>query len=306
MEKLILKDSQDNNIHIYIYKPKIEIKAVVHIIHGASEHFARYGVFADFLTGNGYAVVGCDILGHGLSSPTSDYVHFADREPEKIAFESIELVKDYIKTTFPDKPLYLLGHSMGSFLAFASLPGFLETYQKAVLSGLAVVPLPLVNVATLLGKLICFFKGPKHISKLMQDLLIDSSHVKMRKRGIISGINEEWLTKDVTIQQYYHDSKICGQPFTVASNLALLSWIKLVNTRKNQLKLPKSTKILIASGMDDPLGGFGEGIRKLYGFLQKSGYDNVSMKLYENDRHEILNENDKAVVFADILDFFEK
>jgi alpha-beta hydrolase superfamily lysophospholipase len=305
MEKLILKDSLNNNIHIYIYRPKVDVKAVVQIIHGASEHFARYGIFADYLTKNGYAVVGCDILGHGLSSPTSDYVHFADRNPGDAAFESVVLVKDYINQTFPEIPLYLLGHSMGSFLAFASLLSFPKDYQKAVLTGMTIVPLPLVGVATMIGKVINFFKGPKYVSKLMQNLLIDSSHVKMRKRGIISGINEEWLTKDVAIQQYYHDSEICGQPFTVSANLALLGWLKLINSKKNQRQLPKSTKILFASGMDDPLGGYGDGIKKLHSYLLKSGFTNVFLKLYETDRHEILNEIDRDVVFADILDFFE-
>jgi len=306
MEKLIMKDSLGNDIHLYSYLPKTDAKAVLQIIHGASEHFARYGLFADYLNKHGYAVVGCDILGHGLSSPTSDYVHFADKLPQEAAFESIVLVKEYIANNFPGKPIYLLGHSMGSFLGLVSLMRFPEFYQKAILSGMTVVSLPMVHVATLIGKLIHLFKGPKHVSKLMQNLLIDSSHVKMRKKGIISGINEEWLTKDVTIQNYYHESKICGQPFTVSANLALLSWLRMVNTKKNLLKLPKATKIMFASGTDDPLGGFGEGIKKLHSFLVKSEFKNVSMKLYDNDRHEILNETDKNQVFADFLDFFDK
>jgi alpha-beta hydrolase superfamily lysophospholipase len=57
--------------------------------------------------------------------------------------------------------------------------------------------------------------------------------------------------------------------------------------------------------MDDPLGGYGDGIKKLHSYLLKSGFTNVFLKLYENDRHEILNEIDRDVVFADILDFFE-
>ncbi|HPJ24375.1 MAG TPA: alpha/beta hydrolase, partial [Bacillota bacterium] len=92
MEKIILKDYQDHSIHVYIYRPEGEIKAIVHVIHGAAEHFARYGLFAEFLNKHGYLVIGCDFLGHGLSTDTLEYVHFADKDGDLVAYESILLV----------------------------------------------------------------------------------------------------------------------------------------------------------------------------------------------------------------------
>ncbi len=73
MEKLVRKDSHGNSIHLYVYKPKTTAKAVVQIIHGAAEHFARYGLFAEFLTQNGYAVVGCEIGRAHVRTPVPEY-----------------------------------------------------------------------------------------------------------------------------------------------------------------------------------------------------------------------------------------
>ena len=306
MEKLVRKDSHGNSIHLYVYKPKTTAKAVVQIIHGAAEHFARYGLFAEFLTQNGYAVVGCDILGHGLSTDTYDYVHFGDRDGDKIAFESLLLTKDYIVKTFPKAHVYLLGHSMGSFLSPLLVRTVPDFYKKVVFSGATIASGFMINVGIVLARLIRIFKGPKHVSPLLQTMLIDSSHTRMRKDKLISGINEEWLTKDKTIQDYYHNSQMCGQPFTVSANLALLTWLKDANSHKNLLKLPKGLPILFISGMCDPLSNYGAGIRATHAFLQKSGFTDVSMILYESDRHEVLNETDREKVYQDVLNFFEK
>ncbi len=110
MEKIVLKDYQDNPIHVYIYKPEGEIKGIVHIIHGASEHFARYGLFCEFLSKHGYIAIGSDLLGHGLSTKTLDYVHFADKNGDILAYESVLLVKEYIEKEYPNKFKFVLGH----------------------------------------------------------------------------------------------------------------------------------------------------------------------------------------------------
>ncbi|MDD4000995.1 MAG: alpha/beta hydrolase [Bacilli bacterium] len=102
MKQFSLEDYQGNPIHIYKYEPEGEIKAVVQIIHGASEHFARYGLFSEFLAKNGYLVLGCDIIGHGLSTDNYDAVHFADKLGDILAYESVLLVKEYIEKNYAD------------------------------------------------------------------------------------------------------------------------------------------------------------------------------------------------------------
>jgi len=306
MLKFTKNDSQGNPIHIYVYEPETTAKGVIQIIHGASEHFARYGLFAEFLAKHGYIVASCDILGHGLSTKTTEYVHFADKKGDILAFESILLVKDYIAEKYPNMKYYVLGHSMGSFLAQKLVIDYPDFYTKAIWSGTSCYCGPITSLGVALAGLIGFFKGPKYVSKLVQDISIDSISAKMRKDGIIHGLKEEWLSRDQAIVDYYHNSPICGQPFTVMANRDLFKWLNYINKPKNLRRIRKDLPILMISGGKDGLSDYGKKIAMLQKRLQNFGLLNVEMKLYPEDHHEILNELDKDVVFADIREFIEK
>lgn len=306
MEKIVLKDYQENPIHVYIYKPEGKIKGVVHVIHGASEHFARYGLFAEFLNQNGYLVIGCDFLGHGLSTENLEYVHFADKDGDILAYESVVLVKEYIEENYPKNDVFIIGHSMGSFLARKMILDFPDFYKKAVISGTAYVPQMVVSAGSFLIKVIRLFKGPRYVSKLIQDMSIDANQKKMRKDGIISGINEEWLTRDTDIQQYYKNSNMCGQPFTIQANLDMFQWMSFVNKSKNLNTGKKDMPIYFMSGKNDALSNYGKDIEKLVNVMKKLGYTDIQMKLYPECRHEILNELIKDEVYRDILNFLKK
>lgn len=305
METLFLEDSRKQKLQLYVYPAKTTAKAVVHLLHGASEHFARYGLFAEYLNSHGYHVLGIDFLGHGLSADTHAYVHYADRFGDVIAYEGVSLVQAHIKKQYPTLPVFLLGHSMGSFLARKALIDTPDFYQKAVISGTAFVPGTLSKVGGLLCSLIALFKGPKAVSPLIQGMAIDANPTKMRKDGIIGKRDVEWLTKDEAIQNYYESSPMCGQPFTVAANKDMFRWLTYVNAKKNIARGNKTTPILFASGQNDALGGYGKDVSRLAAFFKTLGYQHVSLKLYENDRHEILNETDKDVVWNDVLQFFK-
>jgi len=306
VKQFSLKDYQGNSIHVYEYKPEKEVKAVVQIIHGASEHFARYGMFSEFLAKEGYLVIGCDIIGHGLSTDNYDYVHFADKNGDLLAYESVVLVKEYIEKNYPENDYYILGHSMGSFLARKLIIDFPNFYKKAVLSGTAYPPKMLIASGTFLTKVVKFFKGPKYVSKLIQDMAIDSNQKKMRKDKIISGINEEWLTRDEIIQQYYHNSKMCGQPFTVSANLDMFAWIKFVCNTKNLESGNFDLPHMFISGGHDALSNYGEQIKILVNKMKTIGYKDVNFKIYPEARHEVLNELNKEEVYQDVLSFFNK
>lgn len=306
MHKFTQSDSKGNTIHLYVYEPETKPKGVVQIIHGASEHFARYGLFAEFLSKNGYAVVGCDILGHGLSTPTTDYVHFADRDGDRIAFESILLVKDYIAKTYPKQKYYVLGHSMGAFLASKLIMDYPDFYEKAICSGTTHVPVIVTSLGIMLASIIGFFKGPKYISKTILAMAIEANPRKMRKDGLIHDLDEEWLSRDKEIQDYYHNSPICGQPLTVSANRDMFRWLGYVNKTKNIKKAKRDLPIFFISGATDPLSNYGERIHYLYKLMLKLGFTNVEMKLYDENHHEILNELDKAIVYKDVLDFIKK
>jgi len=279
------------------------LKGIVQIIHGASEHLARYGVFAEFLSANGYTVIGSDILGHGLSCKTNEYVHFADKSGDQLALESIILVKDYISETYPEVPVYLLGHSMGSFLARLMIIKYPQFYNKAIISGTCETPPVMVGVGRTLCGLIRLFKGPKYVSPLIQKMAIDSNPSKMFKDGLIKERNVEWITSDVNIQNYYASSPMCGQPFTVTANADMFKWMKFVDDAKNIKKGHLDQPIFFVSGSLDPLSNYGKTVKSLVERFQKIGYRRIRMKIYDGFRHEVLNEVENKKVYQDILEF---
>jgi len=306
MEHFVLNDQYNNDIHTYLYKPDSNPIGVVQIIHGASEHFARYGLFAEFLVKNRFIVIGHDILGHGLSAKTLDYVHFGDKSGDKIAFQTIELVKEWIDKHYSHLPHYLLGHSMGSFLARKMLLVHPFAYHKAVISGTAYPPKALLFFGKHLTKFIRIFKGPTYISKLIQNMSIDSNPRKMKKDHIIPEANEAWLTRDQSIQEYYKHSPMCGKPFTVQANLDLFQWIIDSNNMKAIKQGNHHLPMLFISGGHDPLSQYGEQIHLLVKKLRKLGYDRVKYKIYPEARHEVLNEINHHEVYQNILDFLTK
>ena len=159
METKILYDSRNNPIHLYHYVSKQPtIHGVVHLIHGASEHFARYGMYADFMNKSGYHVIGIDFLAHGLSSSNLSTVHFADTLGNQIAYEGITLTQEAIKEWYPTLPVFLVGHSMGSFLARKAIIEKPTFYEKVILSGTAFVPRLLSGFGLFLCDVIQLFK----------------------------------------------------------------------------------------------------------------------------------------------------
>jgi len=306
MKSIILQDSCQNPIHIYVYEPKSKPKGIIHIIHGASEHFARYGLFAEFLNQNGFVVIGCDLLGHGLSTDNYKFVHFADKNGDQLVLEGIRLVESVILKDYPTLPRYILGHSMGSFLARKTIIDRPEFYQKAVISGTTIVSSGLKKVGLLLTSVIAKVKGPKYVSDLISSLSTDANPAKMKKDGLIGDFKEAWLTKDENIQNYYHNSEMCGQPFSVKANQDMIRWTQFVDDPKNIAKGNLKMPIYLMSGELDPLSNYGKQVVVLYNLMKKIGYQSISYKLYPTDRHEVLNELDKQTAYQDILKFLTK
>jgi alpha-beta hydrolase superfamily lysophospholipase len=305
MQKIILKDYEGNDIHTYIYEQKGDLKGVIHIIHGAAEHFARYGVFAEFLNDAGYLVIGCDMLGHGLSTNTHEYVHFGDKNQDILAFESIVLVKEYIEENYPGQEVLLLGHSMGSFLARKMLIDYPDFYSKAIISSTCFFPQIVTVSGNFLAKLISFFKSPSYVSMFLENMGNSGNPIKARKKGIIGDNNAEWLSRDEETVNYYTNCDMCGQPFTAGSYIAVSNWVKFVNSKRNINLGNKETPILFITGSNDPLGDYGKGIQRLYETFKNLGYKNVEIEIYPEARHELLNEINRQEVYKRLLDFYQ-
>ena len=139
-------------------------------------------------------------------------------------------------------------------------------------------------------------------SKLIDKIAFGSYNKKCRPQRTPF----DWLTKDNAIVDKYIDDKYCGFLFTAAGYRDLFNLLITVNRPEWFTSFNNDFPVLLIAGEDDPVGSYGAGVKKVYDSLVSAGHNNVEMKLYPGDRHEILNETDKKNVFADVLMWLEK
>ena len=299
--KEITAQSSDN-IHILvgrIYIPDGTVKGIVHIIHGMTEHIERYDLFMSYLAENGYIAFGYDNLGHGKTAKNESELGFISKNNGwKYLVNDVEIFGKIIKKLYPDLPLILFGHSMGSFIARLAAQNFGDMYTKLIICGTGGNN-PLTSLGLLLTKLLKSIKDERYIS----DFIINMAFGSYNKRfGDDSQYN--WLTKNKEIIEKYENDKYCGFKFTVTAMQDLITLNSLCNRKYWYKAIPKDLPILLISGSDDPVGDYGKGVNQVFYDLKKANAK-VTQKLYENCRHEILNDTCRDEVLSDILMFIK-
>lgn len=286
-----------------VYIPDGDIKAILQISHGMVEFIDRYDDFAKYLTDKGILVTGNDHLGHGGSVTSEDnWGYFHEDEGYKKVLEDLYTVTKITKEKYPNKPYFLLGHSMGSFYARRYLFTYGEELDGAIIMGTAWQEKITVKTGKLLCKLIGLFKGSKYRSKFINNMALGPYNKKWEP----SITHNDWLTKDEKIVEWYSNEPKCSFIFTLNGFYNLFSVLDDVCDKNNIAKVRKDLPILFMAGEDDPVGNFGKGVKKTYDTFKEVGIKDVSIKLYPNDRHEILNETDKDIVYEDLYSFINK
>lgn len=277
-----------------------EYNAILQITHGMVEYIERYEPFAEFLTSKGYMVVGHDHIGHGQSVESKDdWGFFYEGKPSDIVVEDIHKLRTLIQEENPDKPYFMLGHSMGSFMLRKYLCLHNDNLRGAIIMGTGFIPGNVTSLALGLTKLIGKVRGTKHRSKFIQSLAFGADYKNFDMTG--EHPENSWLTKDVDIVRKYYQTPECTFMFTVNGYQGLFEAVNFSCDAENAKLIPKKLPLFIVSGEQDPVGGLGKGVKDSYYLYQNAGMQDLTYKLYENDRHEILNETDKQVVFEDLL-----
>lgn len=295
-----LSVASTDNIHTLqgkIFIPKGEIKGLFHIVHGMTEHIDRYDHLMSFIAQNGYVCFGFDNLGHGKTARSDSELGFiAHNNGWKYLINDVVAFSDSVKQMFPDTPAILMGHSMGSFIARLVCENYPDRYQKLIICGTS-GPNPLSKIGITLAKFKKLINGEKYISKTIQSLAFGSYN-----KGFDGPSQYEWLTKDREIIEKYEKDKFCTFKFTLSAMLDLMNLLDLSNRKEWFKSISKTLPIFLISGDKDPVGNYGEGVKKVYNALLESG-KNVAMKLYADCRHEIHNDSCKEEMFKDILEF---
>ena len=284
------------------YVPEGKIIAVLQIAHGMVEFIDRYENFAAFLASKGILVVGNDHIGHGGSVKSEEDWGYFGENGNRILLDDMHELTRLTKEKYPNLPYFLLGHSMGSFYARQYIAEFGDELDGAIIMGTGLEPLFVVKGGMFLCKLIALFKGWRYRSNFVNQVAFGSYGKKfepLRTRA-------NWLSKDEALVDWYINEPRCSFLFTLNAYYSMFEGIARLHDKKLLEKVPKDLPIFFVSGEDDPVGSFGKEVVYSVETLKEVGVKNIDMKLYPNDRHEILNETDKETVYADLYEWLMK
>ncbi len=294
--------NKSDTVACWSYVPEGEPKAIVQIAHGMAEHFGRYHAFAEYLTEHGFLVCGSDHLGHGETSPSlEDLGYFGENNGWVHMTDDLHLLTVKMKQEYGELPYFLIGHSMGSLLSRAYLPCYGRELAGAVLIGTSGEN-PSAKTALPLVELISAMKGDRYRSGLIYRLAFGNYNKRYEK----GSRKLAWMSRDNAMLDAYKADPRCNFVLTAAGFRDLMKVLIYVSREDWASEVPTELPVILLSGDMDPVGGFGEGVRQVFKQLQKARLKDLSIKLYPDLRHEVLNEPGKEQVYKDILDWIHK
>ena len=264
------------------------------ICHGMSEHRSRYTPFAQFLAAKGWHVTTYDHPGHGASAPHLGHLPQADWT----------LVENRLHTALsnaieqaPEQPLWVLGHSMGSFtvLDYALRHALPKPCQGLILVG---TDAPLRTPSFALQQLSRYLMK-RYGSETISPLLTQLSFGWFNRRFRPTRTPSDWICSNPAVVDAYLQDPLCGFELTAGFWQAFSQVLVRLSQKKTIQTLPKSLQVMIWAGGQDPVGRFSTGPKQLANTLREAQIS-TSLNLYPTLRHELLNEVDHQLIWRDL------
>lgn len=285
-------------IHAVEWIPEGKVKAILQISHGMVEHIERYGEFAEFLTQKGIYVVGNSHLGHGKSVVSSEKLgYFHEPDGNECVIGDIRRLQKITREKYPFLPYYMLGHSMGSFLLRQYLGRYGNEIAGAVIIGTGDQPDLILKGGKMICRLVAVVKGWDYRCGLVNGFAVGGYEKKMGK---------SWISRNEENVRNYSKDPFCNYVFTLNAFYHMFDGMLKMNRQEQKGRIPKDLPVLFASGKEDLVGNRGKGVENVYRRYREQGMQDVQIRLYEKDRHEILNESDRDVVYQDIYEWLEE
>lgn len=290
MEKTFWQTTKDD-VEVYVKKwfPDTQPKAVVQLAHGMVEHITRYDEFAEYLVDHNIAVYGNDHRGHGETGKKQGLLgYLADEDGFQKVSDDLVSVTKTIQTEYPDTPIFLFGHSMGSFLVRHYIQKYSDSIHGVILCGTGYFSNPVMRS----GKMIAKMQPPNKESKIMNTVVFGpyNRRIKNRKTAF------DWLSRDTDVVDEYLEDPLTGFIPTGLFFYDLMSGLEYIHDSTKNEAIRKDLPMLIMSGDEDPVGNYGKGVWKTARQYEKLGLTNIMTVLFKEARHELLHEINKKEV----------
>ena len=249
-------------------------------------------------------MVGNDHLGHGKSVQSkSEYGFFHEKYGNACVIGDMHTLRQRTMKKYPDVPYFMLGHSMGSLL----VRQYIQMYGNG-LSGVVLLGVvsdrnrALLHCGRRLCRLMAVFRGWHYRSRFIDGMVLGSYNKKFKP----ARTRADWMTSDREHLDAYVSDPLCSFVFTVNAYYSMFTGMLTMEKNEDLPMVPRMLPILLAAGTDDPVGNFGRGVRKIYDQYRTSGLQDVTLRFYDGDRHELLNETDRQQVYEDLYTWLEE
>lgn len=304
MDTMSFTYKASDGVEIYAKKWSTDEKprAIVQIAHGMAEHIERYDDFAKSLLASGFIVYGNDHRGHGKTIGTNGTLGYFDDEQgfEKVANDMWTLT-EIIEKEYPDIPIFLFGHSMGSFLSRRYIQLHGNRLAGVILCGTGGDPGIVGKIGKLLASREVKKRGRRTQSPMLNNLIFGNYNKPFRP----GRTDFDWLSRSEPEVDKYIEDPLCGEVFTTGFYYDLLDGLAVINKPDNIRFTPSDLPIFLISGSEDPVGNHTKGVLQAYRAYQRAGIKDITNKFYEGARHELLNETNKEEVYEDVIGWIE-
>jgi alpha-beta hydrolase superfamily lysophospholipase len=299
VENFTFMDKGGLEIFVYKWLPdeNVQVKGIVQIAHGMAETAARYEGFARSLTEDGFIVYANDHRGHGKTARDVEKLGDLGIDGFNSMVENMHGLNERIKKENLNLPIFLFGHSMGSFLTQRYICLYGSELNGVILSGSCGKQGIIIDIARLIAKREIKKIGRSGKSNKLDKLSFGSYNNSFKPNRTAF----DWLSRDIKEVDQYIADPFCGTVFTAGFFYDFLGGLKSIADNMEIKNISKDLPIYIFSGDKDPVGKNGKGVLKLVKTYKGHGIKDLTHKLYEDGRHEMLNEINKEEVITDVL-----
>ena len=279
----------------FVWLPEGDVKAVLQITHGMTEHMGRYDGFAQYLCGRGIAVAGFDLRGHGRNPGDQEVASFGEGG-WAASIEDMRLFSQLVERQFPGVPHFMLGFSLGSFLLREYLTKYPEEggIAGAIIMGTGHQPGWLLTIMRWIVKGQIKKAGFDRTTDLVRQLSFGTYNQKFKPNRTTA----DWLCADEVEREKYLTDPLVRRDISAGLFWELLGSMKRTGSAFEYDGWDTGLPILLISGQDDPVGDAGKGVHAIYSRMKKSGMEHVTMKLFHGARHDLLHEEQNGAEAA--------
>lgn len=292
LQESFINSPDHHRIPILSWAPNNPTTVLV-IAHGMAEHAARYQPLAQWLNQHQVAVIAVQHRGHGPHCPDADLGHYADKRGWQKVVDDLQQVVVHARKRYPDIPLTLFGHSMGSFIAQAFTQQYGDQIDNLILCATNRIDKPKLRASLVLVRSIRALRGKRHRSRLIDNMTFGA----FNKAFAPNRTSHDWLSRDPQQVDRYLKDPLCGFSCTVGLWSDFVGGMLGINPRVWRKNLP----VHLLAGDYDPVGEMGRGFSRHVANLRAAGVKVASERLFEGARHELVNETNADEVRHHIL-----